>query len=89
MSWKSMDQLFRINKKYWQKNQGQGAHTRSTRVGARLPPGRAPCLVGPLELHGPQLQLHIFVFGEKNQREGFIMFYDTEPPPGPKLSREG
>ena len=27
--------------------------------------GRAPCLVGPLVLHRPQLQLHIFTFGEK------------------------
>ena len=51
---------------------------------------RAPCLVGPLLLHRPQLQLHIFVFGEKNnQGEGFIAFYDTGPPPSPKTSREG
>ena len=28
-------------------------------------PGRAPCLVGPLVLLRPQLQLYIFVFGEK------------------------
>ena len=43
--------------------------------------GRAPYLVGPLELLRPQLQLYIFAFGEKkNQREGFIAFYDTEPP---------
>ena len=31
--------------------------------------GRAPCLVGPLVLHRPQLQLHIFTFGEKKTRE--------------------
>ena len=31
--------------------------------------GRAPCLVGPMELHRPQLQLHIFVYGEKKIRE--------------------
>ena len=31
--------------------------------------GRAPCLVGPLTLHRPQLQLHIFTFGEKKIRE--------------------
>ena len=42
----------------------RGAST--TRVGGHtLPPGRAPYLVGPLTLHRPQLQLHIFVFGEK------------------------
>ena len=40
-----------------------GAHTLAMRVGG------APCLVGPLELHRPQLQLHIFVFGEKKIRE--------------------
>ena len=32
---------------------------------------------------------YICVRGEKNQREGFIAFYDTEPPPSPNLSREG
>ena len=41
----------------------QGAYTMSTRVGAR------PCLVGPLTLHRPQLQLHIFTFGEKKIRK--------------------
>ena len=51
--------------------------------------GRAPYLVGPLELLRPQLQLYIFAFGEKkNQREGFIAFYDTKPPPSPVLPRE-
>ena len=49
----------------------------------------APCLMGPLTLHRPQLQLHIFVFGEKNQREGFIAFYDTEVPPPPVPHLEG
>ena len=28
-----------------------------------------PCLVGSLTLHRPQLQLHIFMFGEKKIRE--------------------
>ena len=32
---------------------------------------------------------YIHVRGEKNQRESFIAFYDTEPPPSPNLSREG
>ena len=31
--------------------------------------GAPPYLVGPLTLHRPQLQLHIFVFGEKKVRE--------------------
>ena len=52
--------------KYWRKNQGKGGHHLSTRVGGvPAPLGAPPCLVGPLELHRPQLQLHIFVFGEK------------------------
>ena len=52
--------------------------------------GRARCLVGPLTLHRPQLQLHIFTFGEKKIKgKSFISFYDTEPPPSPNLSREG
>ena len=46
-----MENIFGIYKKYWRKNQG--------------PPGRASCLVGPLVLLRPQLQLYIFVFGEK------------------------
>ena len=32
---------------------------------------------------------YIHVRGEKNQREGFIAFYDMEPPPPPVLPREG
>ena len=36
---------------------------------SRAPPGGAPCLVGPLGLHRPQPQLHIFMFEEKNMRE--------------------
>ena len=31
--------------------------------------GAPPCLVGPLDLHLPQLQLHIFTFGENKIRE--------------------
>ena len=73
------------------KDEDQGAHTLSTKVGgAPTPTGRAPCLVGPLLLRRPQLQLHIFRLSErKNQRGSFIAFYDTEPPPSPNLSREG
>src|SRR4051812_33605693 len=58
-----MEIIFGNNKKYWQKNQGQGP-TPCTRGW-----GRAPCLMGPLVLHRPQLQLYIFTFGEKIIRE--------------------
>ena len=44
------------------------------------PPGAPPTSTPTLYIH---------VRGEKNQREGFIAFYDTEPPPSPNLSREG
>ena len=63
MTWKSTEIIFRIYKKYWKKNQRQGGLHLSTRVGAR------PLPRGPLELHRPQLQLHIFVFGEKKIKE--------------------
>ena len=55
--------FYRINKKYQSKDEDQGAHTLSTRVGPPL--GRAPYLVGPLETSRLQLQLYIFAFGEK------------------------
>ena len=32
---------------------------------------------------------YIHVRGGKNQGEGFIAFYDTEPPPSPNLPRVG
>ena len=64
MTWKSMEISFGKYKKYWRKNQGQGAHTLSTRVG-----GAPPYLMGPLMLHRPQLQLHIFRFVERKIKE--------------------
>ena len=48
-----------------------------------------PYLVCPLVPLGLQLQLYILFRGEKNQREEYIVFYDREPPPSPKTSREG
>ena len=67
----------------------RGPHPSHEGGGAPAPLGRAPYLVGPLELLRPQLQLYIFAFGEKNKGEGFITFYNTEPLPSPKISREG
>ena len=78
------ENIFGIYKKYWRKNQDQGAHTLSTGVGARPlsrgPPGAPPTSTPTLDIH---------VRGEKNQEEGFITFYNTEPLPSPNLSREG
>ena len=42
---------------------------------------------GPPQTSTPTPYIH--VRGEKNQREGFITFYDMEPPPSPVLPREG
>ena len=84
MTWKSTENYFGIYKKYWKKDPRQGAHHLSTRVGARPlprgPPGAPPTSTPTLYIH---------VRGEKNQRKGFIAFYDTKPPPNPNLSREG
>ena len=58
-----MEIIFGKYKKYCRKNQGQGAHTLSTRVGAHHLP------LGPLMLHRPQPQLHIFAFVERKIKE--------------------
>ena len=58
-----METRFGINKKYWRKNQHQGAHTLSTRMQG------APRLMGPMGLHQPQPQPHIFTFGEEKLEE--------------------
>ena len=60
-----MEIIFGIYKKYWKKDPCQGAHTMSTRVGVRLPPGCAPYLLGPLVALRRKLQLHILAFEEK------------------------
>ena len=89
MPWNFTEQLFRNNKKSLQKMKTRGPTPYARGWGHACPPRARPYLVGPLELLRPQLQLYIFAFGEKEQRDGFIMFYDTEPLPSPKTSREG
>ena len=55
-----------------------------------LPLAAATRLVGPTWLCRPQFQRYLFPFvPEKNEREGFIAFYDTEAPPPPVLPLEG
>ena len=66
----------------------QGIKEVVTRVGG-APLGHAPLPRGPPG--GPPTPTptpYIGFRGEKNQREEIIVFYDTEPPPSPKLSRE-
>ena len=70
MTYKFTEITFGKYKKYWRKNPRPGGpHPVHEGGGRALPPGRAPCLVGPLTLHRPQLQLHIFRFAEKKIRE--------------------
>ena len=59
--------------------------------GGRLPPSWArPLPRGPpRNPPTPTPTLYIRFRREKNQREQIIAFYDTEPPPSPKTSREG
>ena len=67
-----------------------GPHPVHKGAGRAHPPGARPLPRGPPETpptSNPTPYIH--VRGEKNKREGFIAFYDTELPPSPKLSREG
>ena len=67
-----------------------GAHPIHEGGGTPTPLGRAPISRGPPEAPPTATPtLYIHVRGEKNQGESFIVFYDTEPPPSPNLSREG
>ena len=73
------------------KDEGHGGHHLATRVGgAPAPLGRAPLPRGPpVASPTPTPPPYIEFWGEKNQREEVIAFYDTEPLPSPKTSREG
>ena len=45
-------------------------------IGERIK-GPTPCLMGPLDLHRPQFQLHIFMFREKKIREKDSLRFTT------------
>ena len=58
--------------------------------GTATPPGRAWHACGAHEAPPPPISaLYIPFRSEKNQREGFIAFYDTEAPPPRVLHLEG
>ena len=84
MSWKSKEALFGINKNFWRKNQYQGPIGCPRDRGAR-PLSRGPPGLPPTSTPTPYISSR----GEKNRRESFIAFHDTEPPPSPNLSWEG
>ena len=71
------------------KNTGRKIHVRGPAPcprgwGARPLP-RGPPDAPPTSTPTPYIHFQ----GEKNQREGFIAFYDTKPSPSPVLPREG
>ena len=84
-----MENIFGINKKYCRKNQPEEVHHLATSQGG-APLGGTLVACGP-----PATPLtstptpYNPIRGEKNQREAFIAFHDTEPPPPPVLPREG
>ena len=61
--------IWKIRKILEEKSMSGGPHPVHEGGGHACPPRARPYLVGPLTLHRPQLQLHIFVFGEKKTRE--------------------
>ena len=90
MIWKSMEQIFGINKKYLRNNQRKGAHTLSTRVqGAPTPWGAPPASWAPYCSTDLNANSIYSCSGREKSEKRFIAFYDTEPPPSPNLSWEG
>ena len=90
MTWNSTGGLRKNNKKSSPKMKTRGPTPCSRGWGRPPPPGRAPLPRGPPG--GPLTPTPTPYIGfqrEKNQREEIIAFYDTEPPPSPKTSREG
>ena len=88
MTWNSTEHLVKNNKKSLPKMKTRGPTPCPRGWGA--PPWARPLPRGPPG--GPPTPTptpYIGFRGEKNQRESFIAFYDTEPPPSPNLSREG
>ena len=85
MTWNFTEHLFGNNKKSLQKMKTRGPTTCPRGWGRACPLPRGP----PGASLTPTPTLYIVFQGEKNQREEIIAFYDTEPPPSPKTSREG
>ena len=61
--------FWKIRKILEEKSTSGGPHPVHEGGRRACPLGAPPCLVGPLELHRPQLQLYIFTFEEKKIRE--------------------
>ena len=83
MTWNFTEQIFGKYKKYVQKMNARGPPPFHEGGGTPAPLGRAPYLVGPLELLRLQLQLYILCFGEKKleRRIHRILWYGAAAKP--------
>ena len=88
MTWNSMEHLRKNNKKSSPNMKTRGP-TPFSRGWGRPPRARPLPRGPPVNPPTPTPTLYICFQREKNQREEIITFYDTEPPPSPKTSREG
>ena len=87
MTWNFTEQLFGKYEKYLQKMKTRGPTPCSRGWGA--PPwARPPTSWAPWWPSDANSNSIYWLSRRKNQRESFIAFYDTEPPPSPNLSRE-
>ena len=89
MTWNSTEHLRKNNKKSSPKMKTRGATPCPRGWGARPSPWERPLPHGPPGCPPtPTPTLYICFQRDKNQREEIIAFYDMEPPPSPKTSRE-
>ena len=90
MTWNSTEYLRINNKKSLPKMKTRGPTPCPLGWGRAPSPWVRPLSRGPPEAPPTSTPTpYIPSRGEKNQRESFIAFYDTEPPPSPNLSQEG
>ena len=91
MTWKFTEKFSGINEKYLRKDPPEGACQWATSPWAAATPlGRAMRACGAhVAPPPPNSALYLPFRLEKNQREGFIAFCDTEAPPHPVLHLEG
>ena len=82
--------IWKIRKIPEENSTSGGPHPVHEGGGRACPPRHAPLPRGPPVAPPTSTPTpYIHVQGEKIKGEGFIAFYDMEPPPSPKLSREG
>ena len=89
MTWNSTGYLTINNKKSSPKMKTRGPTPFSRGWGVPPPRARTLSRGAPVASPTPTPPPYIEFRWEKNQREEIIVFYDTEPPPSPKTSREG